>query len=50
LYDIKEWCGEEIQTLNKKAQDRGTWRMVVKRQWTPAGAEPIEQWIDGVGL
>src|SRR6218665_1311097 len=30
LEDIKEWCGEEIHTLNWKAQDRGTWRTMVK--------------------
>jgi len=30
LDDIKEWCGEEIQTLNIKAKDRDMWRTVVK--------------------
>ena len=30
LDDMKEWCGEEIHTLNRKAQDRSTWRTVVK--------------------
>ena len=30
LDDIKEWCGEEIHTLNSKAQDLGVWRTVVK--------------------
>src|SRR6218665_3809538 len=30
LDDIKEWCSGEIHTLNRKEQDRGTWRTVVK--------------------
>ena len=30
LDDIKEICGEEIHTINRKAQDHGTRRMVVK--------------------
>ena len=30
LDDIKEKCGEEIHTLNRKAQNHGTWRTVVK--------------------
>ena len=30
LDEIKEWYGEEIHTLNRKAQYRGTWRTVVK--------------------
>ena len=28
--DIKECCGEEIRSLNRKAPDRCAWRMVVK--------------------
>ena len=28
--DIKEGCEEEIHKLNRKVQDRGTWRTVVK--------------------
>ena len=30
LYDIKEWGGEEIHILNRKAQDHGTWRTLVR--------------------
>ena len=30
LDDIKEWGGEEIHILNRKAQDHGTWRTVVR--------------------
>jgi len=30
LDDIKEWCREEIHSLNRKAQDHGMWRRVVK--------------------
>ena len=28
--NIKEWCKEEIHILDRKAQDRGMWRTVVK--------------------
>ena len=30
LDDIKEWCREEIHSLNRKVQDHGMWRTVVK--------------------
>ena len=30
LDDFKEWGGEEIHLLNRKAQDHGTWRTVVR--------------------
>jgi len=30
LDDIKEWGGEEIHILNRKAQDHGMWRTVVR--------------------
>ena len=30
LDDIKEWGGAEIHILNRKAQDHGTWRRVVR--------------------
>ena len=30
LDDIKEWGGEEIHILNRKAQDQGTWKTVVR--------------------
>ena len=41
LDDIKEWGGEEIHILNRKAQAHGTWRTVVRT------AEPTEQWMNG---
>ena len=36
LDDVKEWGGEEIHILHRKAQ-----------HWTPTGAEPKEHWMDG---
>ena len=30
LEDVKEWCNEEIYILKTKAQDRDTWKMIVK--------------------
>jgi len=37
LDDIKEWCGGEIYKLNRKVQDCGTWRSVVKTALDPKG-------------
>jgi len=28
--DIKEWCNVEIYILRRKAQDRDTWKIIVK--------------------
>jgi len=30
LDDVKKWCNEEIYILKRKAQDRDTWKMIVK--------------------
>ena len=46
LDDIKEWCGEEIHTLNRKTQDRGMWRTVVKTALDTYGRQAMEQWMD----
>src|SRR6218665_3393992 len=32
LDDIKEWGGEEIHILHRKAQDHGSWRTVVRTE------------------
>jgi len=38
LDDIKECWGEEIHTLNRRAQDHDTWRTVVKMALNPTSS------------
>ena len=47
LDDIREWGGEEIHILNRKAQDHGMLRTVVQMALDIYGSSG---WMDGIGL
>jgi len=42
LDDIKQWCQEDIHSVNKKAQDRDLWRRTVNYAVNTNGREPME--------
>jgi len=40
--DIRDWCQTDVHRLSLLAQDRETWKMIIKMQWTPTGFVPMD--------
>ena len=40
---ITDWCQTYVHILSLQAQDRDTWKMIMKMHWTPMGSVPMDR-------
>src|SRR6218665_2071151 len=40
--DITDWCQTDVHRLSLLAQDRDTWKMIIKMHWTPTSSMPMD--------